>query len=54
MGDKKILYQTNEEGLKEITFKTSVPLESGNNNIVIGARDDEKLMQTKMIVIEKK
>ncbi len=54
VGDKKILYQTNEEGLKEITFKTSVPLESGNNNIVIGARDDEKLMQTKMIVIEKK
>ena len=53
MGDKKIVYLPNSEASGSMSFTTVAPLEPGENQIVIGARDAEDLMTRKVIIVER-
>lgn len=53
VGDKKIAYIPNTEGVTSMPFKVAIPLEEGQNRIAIGARDIEDIANMRYLVIEK-
>lgn len=53
VGDKKIDYNVNPKKTSVMKFEADIPLEPGNNNVVIGARDEEEMTGTKVFVIER-
>ena len=53
VGDKKIAYVPNAGDATSLEFSVEVPLEPGNNTVVIGARDEIDLMSRKVIVINR-
>lgn len=53
VGEKKIAYVPNPKETSEMPFSATVPLEPGNNQITIGARDELDLMGRKIVVIDR-
>lgn len=53
VGDKKITYVPNVGDKNTMLISTTVPLEPGNNQILIGGRDDEELLSRKFLAIER-
>ena len=53
VGDKKIAYVPNPGDASSMPFEATVPLEPGNNTVVIGARDDTLLMSRKVVIVHR-
>lgn len=53
VNDDKLEYATNPEKSNSMNFVVDVPLKAGNNIITIGARDEQKMMGTTTVVIDR-
>lgn len=53
VGEKKVAYVPNPNEATSLDFEVAIPLEPGNNNIAIGARDELDLMGRKLLVINR-
>ncbi len=53
VGEKKIAYEPNAQRGTTMPISATIPLEKGNNRIIIGARNTHDLMSRKILVIER-
>lgn len=53
VGEQKIAYLPNAAGGKRFPFSITIPLEPGNNRVLIAARDAQELTGRRLIVIER-
>jgi hypothetical protein len=53
VGSRKILYQPNSDHKNQLSFDAEVPLEVGPNQVVIIARHDNKVVESKIIFVRR-
>jgi len=53
VGDRKVAYIPNTDKVTSMPFKVAIPLEEGENNIAIGARDIQDIANMRYLVIER-
>jgi hypothetical protein len=53
LGDKKIRYERNREGQRELPLRLEVPLEEGSNRLMLAARDQRDIQATRIFLIHR-